>query len=281
MKNYFSILIILLLFSCESLGLQQKDVVIEKPIASVFNKDLFKKDVEFLLPNNVSKEDSIILTRSIINSWAIKELLLKKAEENNSQNENSEINTLVREYRQALLINGYKERVVKQQLDTVVDLKEIENYYLSHRNNFKLNEELIKVRYLHFSNDLMDTKEVTEFFKKGSLEDLEELELRQLSFKSIMLNDSIWTPLENVLLKTPFSRQNLLKKSKFIQKEDSLGLYLVTVKDVLLRNDIAPLSYVKSTIKQILLHQRKLELIRDIEKIIVNDAIQNKSFKIH
>lgn len=281
MKNYFSILIILLLFSCESLGLQQKDSVIEKPIASVFNKDLFKKDVEFLLPNNVSKEDSIILTRSIINSWAIKELLLKKAEENNSQNENSEINTLVREYRQALLINGYKERVVKQQLDTVVDLKEIENYYLSHRSNFKLNEELIKVRYLHFSNDLMDTKEVTKFFKKGSLEDLEELELRQLSFKSIMLNDSIWTPLENVLLKTPFSRQNLLKKSKFIQKEDSLGLYLVTVKDVLLRNDIAPLSYIKSTIKQILLHQRKLELIRDIEKIIVNDAIQNKSFKIH
>lgn len=30
-----------------------------------------------------------------------------------------------------------------------------------------------------------------------------------------------------------------------------------------------------------ILHQRKLQLIRDIEKIIVKDAIQNKSFKIH
>lgn len=281
MKNFLFILLIFLIYSCESLGLQQKEIVIDKPIASVFDKDLFKKDIELLLPNNVAREDSVILIRSIINSWAIKELLLKKAEENNSQNENSEINTLVREYKQALLINGYKERLVKQQLDTVVAFKDIENYYLSHRNNFKLNEELIKVRYLHFSSDLIDKKEVSEFFKKGSLEDLEELELRQLSFKSIMLNDSIWTPLENVLLKTPFSRENLLKKSKFIQKEDSLGLYLVTINDVLFRNDIAPLSYVKSTIKQIILHQRKLELIRDIEKIIVNDAIQNKSFKIH
>ena len=281
MKKILLIFIIFLFVSCESLGLQQKDINTDKPVASVFDKDLFKKDIELLLPNNVGSEDSIVLMRSIINSWAIKELLLKKAEENNSQNENSEINTLVREYRQALLINGYKERLIKQQLDTVVAYEDIENYYLSHRSNFKLNEELIKVRYLHFSNDLIDKKEVSEFFKKGSLEDLEELELRQLSFKSIMLNDSVWTPLENVLLKTPFSRQNLLKKSKFIQKEDSLGLYLITINDVLLRNDIAPLSYVKSTIKQIILHQRKLELIRDIEKIIVNDAIQNKSFKIH
>ena len=281
MKNFLFILIILLVFSCESIGLQQKNVVIEKPIATVFDKDLFKKDIELLLPNNVGKEDSILLIRNIINSWAIKELLLKKAEQNNSQNENSQINTLVSEYRQALLINGYKERVVKQQLDTIVAIEDIENYYLSNRKNFKLNEELIKVRYLHFSNDLIDKKEVSKFFKKGSLKDLEELELRQLSFKSMMLNDSVWTPLENVLLKTPFSRENLLKKYKFIQKEDSLGLYLVKVIDVLLRNDIAPLNYVKSTIKQIILHQRKLELIRDIEKIIVNDAIQNKNFKIH
>jgi len=281
LKNFLFILIILLVFSCESIGLQQKNVVIEKPIATVFDKDLFKKDIELLLPNNVGKEDSILLIRNIINSWAIKELLLKKAEQNNSQNENSQINTLVSEYRQALLINGYKERVVKQQLDTVVAIEDIENYYLSNRKNFKLNEELIKVRYLHFSNDLIDKKEVSKFFKKGSLKDLEELELRQLSFKSMMLNDSVWTPVENVLLKTPFSRENLLKKYKFIQKEDSLGLYLVKVIDVLLRNDIAPLNYVKSTIKQIILHQRKLELIRDIEKIIVNDAIQNKNFKIH
>lgn len=96
-----------------------------------------------------------------------------------------------------------------------------------------------------------------------------------------MLNDSVWTSLENVMLKTPFSRDILLKKTKFIQKEDSLGVYLVAVNDVLRRNDIAPKSYIEPTIKQLILHQRKLQLIRDIEKIIVKDAIQNKSFQIH
>tara|TARA_B100000787_G_scaffold7955_1_gene5952 strand:+ start:14610 stop:15455 length:846 start_codon:yes stop_codon:yes gene_type:complete len=281
LKNYFYILISIIVISCDSFELQKKDILVDLPIATVFNQDLYKKDIGSLLPRNVDTNDSIVLIRSIINSWAVHQLFLKKAEENNTKNDNSEINTLVKDYKQALLINGYKEKLIKQQLDTVIKQEEIEDYYQLNSKNFRLNEELIKVRYLHFSNELINIKEIVGFFKKGTIEALDELELRQLSFKSMMLNDSAWTSLENVLLKTPFSRRNLLKKTKFLQKEDSLGLYLVTINDVLLRNDIAPLRYIEPTIKQMILHQRKLQLIRDIEKIIVKDAIQNKSFKIH
>lgn len=281
MKCLHYILIIVFLFSCDSFDIQKKDTLIELPIATVYGENLFKDDVAYLLPKNLDSNDSIILARSIINNWAIQQLLLKKAEENTSQNDNSEVNNLVKDYRQALLINGYKERLVKQQLDTVIVKQEIVNYYKKNNKNFRLNEELIKIRYLHFSSDLLDKNEVISFFKKGRLKDLEELEFRQLTFKYMMLNDSVWTPLENVLLKIPFSRDNLLKKVKFFQKEDSLGLYLVAVNDVLFRNQIAPLSYIEPTIKQMILHQRKLQLIRDIEKIIVKDAIKNESFKIY
>ena len=281
MKNQFYILVCILFISCDFLGLQKKDIPVRKPIASVHNNNLYTEDIKLLIPKNIEKNDSLVFTRSIINSWAVKQLLLKKAEDNNTQNDNSEINNLVKDYRQALLINGYKERLIKQQLDTLIEQQEIIDYYKLNSKNFRLNEELIKTRYLHFSNDLIDVKEVVKSFKKGTIEDLEELEIKQLTFKQMMLNDSVWTPLENVLLKIPFSRINLLKKTKLLQKEDSLGLYLVTIKDVLLRNQIAPLSYIKPTIKQMILHQRKLQLIRDLEKIILKDAIQNKSYKIH
>jgi hypothetical protein len=73
----------------------------------------------------------------------------------------------------------------------------------------------------------------------------------------------------------------LIKKTKFIQKQDSIGLYLVAVKDVLERNSTAPLSYVTSTIEQMILHNRKIQLIRKIEKTIIKDAIQNNNFKIY
>ena len=281
MKNSIFILVFILFLSCDSIEFQKKDIITNKPIATVNNKSLFKEDVASLLPKNVDTKDSIVLIRSIINSWAIQQLLLLKAEENTTKNDNSEVDKLVSEYRQALLINGYKERLIKQQLDTLIEQQEIIDYYKLNSKNFRLNEELIKTRYLHFSNDLLDRKEVVKLFKKGTIEDLEALELKQLTFKQMMLNDSVWTPLENVTLKIPFSRSNLLKKTKLLQKEDSLGLYLVTVKDVLLRNQIAPLSHITPTIKQMILHQRKLQLIRDLEKIILKDAIQNKSYKIH
>ena len=281
MKKTLYILSIFIIISCEYLGLEKKDITQRVPIATVYDQKLYKEDIEDLLPKNINKKDSVVLVRSIINSWATKELLLRKAVENNSQNDNTEINKLVTDYRQALLINGYKERLIKQQLDTIISEQEISDYYNENGKNFRLNEELIKTRLLHFSSDLIDKKEVIQLFKKGSIQDLEALEMRQLSFKYIMLNDSVWTPLEHAMLKTPFSRDNLLKKTKFLQKEDSLGVYLIAVKDVLKRNDLAPTSHIKSTIQQMILHQRKLQLIRDIEKIIVKDAIQNKSFQMY
>lgn len=281
MRKYWFIPVFILFTSCEFLGLEKKEILTNKPIATVFNQKLYKEDIVDLLPRNIDSKDSIVLVRSIINNWATKQLLLRRAEENNSSTDNSEINNLVRDYREALLINGYKERLIQQQLDTLISEEEITNYYAENSQNFRLNEELVKTRYLHFADDLIDKKEVIKLFKKGTLENLEELEMMQLSFKGVMLNDSVWSSLENVLLKTPFSRDKLLKKTKFLQKEDSLGVYLVAINDVLRRNDIAPKSYIKPTIKQMILHQRKLQLIRDIEKIIVKDAIQNKSFQIH
>ena len=124
-------------------------------------------------------------------------------------------------------------------------------------------------------------KEIISLFKSDEIKAAEALERQQLSFKMLQLNDSVWLELDQILLKLPFSKENLLKKSKFIQKQDSLGLYLVAIKEVLHRNDIAPLSYVMPTIKEMILHKRKIELIREIEKIIVKDATKKNNFKVY
>lgn len=269
--------------SCQFFDFGKKENTIEKPIASVNNNYLYSKDIETLIPSNLSEKDSVLIARSIINNWAVQELLKQKAEENLTQQENTTYNKLVQDYKESLLVNGYKERLIQQQLDTVISEDEIDVYYDANNVNFRLNEELIKIKYLHFGNNLLDQKEIIKHFKSDDYDDLIALENQELNFKAINLNDSTWIRLEDVLLKIPKfkeeSREYLLKKSKYIQKEDSLGLYLVAVKDVLKRNDIAPKNYITPTIKQMILHKRKLELIRDIEKTLLNDAIQNKNFK--
>jgi len=270
-----------LLNSCEYLMVQEKKETVSQIVAIVNTDKLFREDLKDVLPRNISKEDSLILVKSFIQDWAVEKLLLKGAANNSTLASFENINKLVQDYKESLLINNYKEELIKQQLDTVISEAEVEQYYLVNNENFKLNEVLVKSKYLYFNRSINDQKEIIKLFKSDKIEDAEELERQQLSFKIYQLNDSIWTDLDKVLLKLPFSKENLLKKSNFIQKKDSLGLYLIAIKEVLNRNDVAPISYIKSTIKEMILHKRKIELIREIEKIIVKDATKNNNYKIY
>ena len=276
-----SLLMIFLLNSCNYFVMQEKEERSSEIVAIVNTEKLFKEDLRDILPQNTSKEDSVVVVKSFINDWAIKQLLLSKAEDNNSLEDINEVNALVKDYRESLLINNYKEMLIKQQLDTVIREDQIVEFYVNSTDDFRLNEELVKIKYLHFDNNVVSKKEFIKLFQSEDIEDLEKLEKQQLSFKYYQFNDSVWTQLDKVLLKVPFSKEILLKKTKLLQKQDSIGLYLAEIKDVLLRNDTAPLSYIKPTIKQMILHKRKIELIRDIEKIIVKDATKNNNFKVY
>jgi hypothetical protein len=281
MKSLVALYCVVFLISCDLFKIQEKHRSDNEILAIVNTEKFFKKDLTILLHQNINKIDSQLLVKSYIKDWAIKKLLLEKAQNNSSLEMVNQIDDLVKDYKESLLINNYKEQLVKQKLDTVVTDRELEEYYLLNKENFKLNEELVKIKFLHVDNTINDKKEILKLFKSDDILDLEELEKQELSFKFHQFNDSIWTQLDNVLLKLPFSKEKLLKKTKFIQKQDSIGLYLVAIKDVLELNSIAPLSYVLPTIEQMILHKRKIQLIRDIEKIIIKDAIQNNNFKIY
>ena len=72
----------------------------------------------------------------------------------------------------------------------------------------------------------------------------------------------------------------MLKKPNYRQLQDSLGVYLIKIEAILKTNDIAPLSYVRPTIEQIILNKRKQNLLKKIKKDITIDAIKNKNFEI-
>ena len=279
MKGIITYTVLFLLFaSCIS----KKDD--RQAIARVYNSYLYQDDLKQLLPTNFTKEDSMLLVSNYINSWAKEQLLLQKAEINLSKDQ-ERIEDLVKKYRQDVMINKYKEAVIEQYLDTVVTSEDLTKFYNENKEIFRLNEELVKFKYIHFGNDLLNPKEFIALFKSEKKEDIDSLRAREMQLKSFNLNDSIWIRLEDVLLKIPLLDENdkdqILKKSKFLQKEDSLGVYLVAVKDALKKNQTAPMSYSIPTIKQMILHRRKLDLYKKIGETLVEDAINNKEFEIY
>ena len=247
--------------------------------ARVNESYLSKEELNAVMPADLSAEDSLLFRNNYIKMWATKELLLEKAKINVDDSDR-EIQELVRNYEQELLIERYRKALLQQELDTVITEEDINDYYEANKNVYRLNEELMQLKYIHFSSDLSDKKDLIKLFKSDVEEDIEELIERELEFFSFSLNDSIWVSYRDVEKKLTFlNDEKNIKKNQFIQKEDSLGVYLLAVKDIRRRNDIAPKEYVIPTIQQMILHKRKLELMNEIEKTIMVDAINNKQFE--
>ncbi len=261
------------LMSCQQQS-QEVDAV-----ARVNDRYLSKEELNKAMPTGLAAEDSLLYRNNFIKMWATKELLLEKARIN-VDDRNGEIKELVRNYEQELLIERYKKALLQQELDTLITETDLNDYYEANKNVYRLNEELMQLKYIHFSSDLPDKKDIIKLFRSNERESIEELISRELEFYSFSFNDSIWVSYRDVEKKLAFLKdEKNIKKNQFIQKEDSLGVYLLAVKDIRHRNDIAPKEYVIPTIQQMILHKRKLELMNEIEKNIMVDAINNKQFE--
>jgi len=270
---FIGVLFALILHSCS-----EKEQV-EGAVARVNDRYLMEEDLQSVMPKNQTPQDSVLFRNIYIKTWATRELLYDKALIN-VRSEDDEINNLVEDYRRELLIERYKRAVLQQDLDTVVTEENLDEYYEKNKNVYRLNEDLLQLKLIHFASDLNERKEIEKLFRSNDLEDTEVLEERELEFFALSLNDSIWVSKTLAESRLPLLKEEKsLKKGQFIKKEDSLGVYLVAIKDVLHRNDVAPKSYVIPTIRQMILHNRKLELMNEIEKTLVMDAINNKQFE--
>lgn len=254
-------------------------------VARVNDAYLYYDDIKDLVSEGTSKEDSILLVRNFINKWATQQLFVDGAMRNLSEEQQLAFDKLIVQYKNDLYTKAYIEALVKRSIDTNVTRAEAEVYYNLNKEVFKLNEELLKLRYIHVHKNIINYKNIEQKFKRFNLDDRKELDSLSIQFKSYSLKDSIWVKASQVVDKIPVitseNRDELLKKSNFIELKDSLGVYLMQINDVLLRNDTAPLEYVKPTIDQIVINKRKLEIIRELEKDITTDAIKNKQFEIY
>ncbi|MGB8376692.1 MAG: peptidyl-prolyl cis-trans isomerase [Salegentibacter sp.] len=256
-----------------------------KVVVRVNDSYLYEEDINALINSNTSAEDSALIVSNYITRWATQKLLIDRAKINLPEKQQKEFNELVENYRNELYTNAYTDAVVSREIDTSFSPEEISEYYEKNKENFKLSEDLVKLRYIKLDENNTNFDKIKRELIRFDEEDQAELEKSSLQFRHFSLNDSVWVRSKAVYEKIgPLSVENrdkLLNKSNFMQLEDSLGVYLVYVKDYLTRNEQAPLEYAAPSIEQILLNKRKLNLVKELEKDITKDAIKNKQFEIY
>ncbi|WP_298313136.1 peptidyl-prolyl cis-trans isomerase [uncultured Aquimarina sp.] len=280
--RYLSIILLFLLFvSCGNINRQANREV----VARVNETYLYKDDIKNLVPDGTAKEDSINIINNYINIWATRQLFIDQSKRNLNEKELQEFDKLVEDYKSTLYINAYKDAVINKSINMEITEEDMSSYYSENLENFNLNEELVKLRYLHLPPDYNNIVATQTRFNRFKEEDEEDLLTKKLEFVTFSFGDSIWVQFDQVLNKIPVlktqDRNKVLKKGKYVQLRDSLGVYMIKIEEVLKKNETAPLTYIKPTIRQIILNKRKRELIKKLEKDITKDAIKNKQFEIY
>ena len=272
----------MVVIACDLLG---SKAPIGTPIARVGDAYLYESDIAKLVTPEMTEQDSTIVVSGFITRWATQKLLMSGAQRNITSEEQERLNNLVNQYKSELYAQAYKDALVARNLDSSITDAEAKTFYLQNKSNFKLNEELLKLRYIQMTDTDYNIDEIKKRFTRFNTEDRRFLDSISVQFKAQYLNDSTWISRDKVIATIPpVSIENsdrLLNKTEFLQLRDSLGLYLIAVKDKLNRNADAPLEYVLPTVKQILLNRRKLEFIKQLEKDITKDAIKNKEFELY
>ena len=104
-------------------------------------------------------------------------------------------------------------------------------------------------------------------------------------FADLKLNDSIWFTERDVISSIEFINQQnkfrYLIKNRLFTIEDFQYVNFFIVKDILKSGNIPPISYLYERIKSTIINQRKLNLLQNLNKEILNDALKSKKYEIY
>jgi len=274
------ILLFFLFFSCDNYFKNQSNL----DVARVEDEYLTQNQIEGIFENSTNFADSTMVLNNHINNWAANKLLVQRALVNLSEENQNRIQALVDDYKRDILINSYIDALVNENMNLEVTSYALDSLYDNYKETFKLTEDLFKIRFIYVSNLNPDISLFKKKLRRFNTDDARYLDSLSFQFNRFSLNDSIWKNKNEVFYQLPNLKKlnkYMLKKPNFIEIKDSLGLYLINIKDVLKANQYAPLEYVSETLKRMVINKRKLVFIDQLRKDITKDAIKNKSFEIY
>lgn len=272
------ILAIITLNSCKFLEFRSRDNV----VAQVGNQYLYEEDIRNLIPPGTSYNDSITMLRQYVNSWALKYLLLEKAQTDLSKTDRDVVNEL-EEYRNSLIAYRYEKQYLEVRLDTVVTEQEARDYYMNNSQNTLLSNSVVKGRVIKISSSSPNLERIRSLYKANSLEEIDELE--RLSYNSADRYNNFgneWVDLISVARELPLDLywcENELKTFDYIETKDSLYSYFAFFTEKIGPDRIPPFEFYLPRIKEAIIGKRKQNLIKELEKELIRDALKNNTIK--
>jgi hypothetical protein len=220
-----------------------------------------------------------------INSWIRKQLLIQEASRKIDFNE-AEIERKILDYRYSLIAYEYQSHYIKQNLDTAVSNEEIESYYKANVDNFILKQNIVRATFIKVPKSAPKTNRIKDLIFSRREKDITELKSYCLSFSAAYhLSDSTWMVFDELVRNSPLAeipnKIQFLKTNPYYETSVDEYLYFFRVLEYRISDNVSPLEFVRDDIRNIILNKRKVELARQLEDEVYNDALGKKEFQIY
>jgi len=273
----------LFLFLVQACSLFREDVQ-EEPVARVFETYLYPSDLEKVIPSGANPEDSALFAKRYIDTW-VKDLLMQHRAEQALTEEQMDFETQIEEYHRSLLIYTYRQNLLQQKMDTVVNEGEIKAYYEENSKNFVLSQNVIKGTFIKVPLSAPDLDQLSRWSWSNREQDLDQMEKYCITYaeKYSDFNDT-WVDFLSIKDQLPVRISNpvrYLNSYRNINTSDSMFRYLVHISEFLTEGKVAPLELVSEDITNIILNKRKINFIIDLERRVYTDGVSRNQFEIY
>ena len=254
------------------------------PLAEVEGRFLYREDLQAALPVGVAKADSTRFADDYVKRWAEETLLYAKAEENIP--DNAAIEQQVESYRRTLILHAYRQALIHQKLADDIAEPEIEDYYRSHAELFKVEQPLIQGLFIKVPLQAPRLAEVRRWYRSDSHEAVEHLEKYSLrnAVKYEYFYDK-WRPVSEVFGWMPRQEgadaEKKLRALPHIELQDTAYHYFLHVTGYRAVGEEEPYEVARAHARQLLLNERRGAFLRQVSDDLYREAVDKHEIKYY
>jgi hypothetical protein len=277
------ILFSLIVISCGTPG--GKSAVDTGELIAEYNQHkLFREEVDFFTPQDVSAEDSARFAKKYIHQW-IRQQAIAEVAYNRIPDLDEKIRFKLSDYEQKLVNYEFSGWLIQNRLDTIVSDIEIRTFY-----NQNSDQYISKTNYYGYF--FVRTQKANQFQLVGWLKGKEPEDIRnalewskanatEFRLDSTYVTDSEIERISKGYYGNIRRARPGLVYSYQSEGDSSVNYNYFKMIKAINPGDRLPVSVVREQIRLILLNQRKKQLIERTEADLVEQARINNAFTIH
>lgn len=251
-------------------------------MARVGEEYLYESELMKVLDGFNIVSDSAEIASNYIDEWIRNKVLSQKAE-TLLEEELDDINAQVDKYKHTLLQFAYEKHALRRDLDTVVSEVEIQQYYDEFIQNFELEEDIFKIRYVGLEKS---SREKEQFKSWVNSRDSMDLVMFDEAAKEVSKEYAVeeWKDFDKFMARLPYKvwdRPKFITSKWHFDANDDNYQYYINMLDYKLKGGTAPLAYVKQDIYKIIVNKRKVQYLNELRDEVYKDAQDRNLIEIY